>query len=150
MREALRRLRSRRSSPTAANRVNPPQQCPPAKEVAGAELWMEAGPFRAAGRRVVEQAVRHCMDVATGSRPVNAVVPAAVKQGILCRRMPEAPQSPHGVLADVWALLEKFPLGNGHPRCFAWIVGGMPPVAELMETAVNTYGAWSAATSLCG
>ena len=112
--------------------------------MAAPELWMGEEEVQEIGAATARRALQHCVDVASGKPPVNAVIPDVFKQYVLAHRFHEDGKSPEAVLKDVWELL-KYPLGNGHPRCFGWIVGGMPPVAlqaEFLAHAVNTYGAF--------
>lgn len=79
--------------------------------------WAEA---RRLGHEVIDRAVRHLAEVR--DRPVWQDMPDEVRQGFTAP-VPTGPTPLDEVLAEVQQKVMPYPMGNIHPRFWAWFMG---------------------------
>ena len=112
----------------------------PSADRRSAALAMDAGTFKAIGRRLVDQIADLAASVP--QRPVTADrSPATVRAALgLGRPLPEHGANPDGLVADVAPVLFDQSLFNAHPRFFGYITAPPAPIgvlADLLASALN-------------
>ncbi len=98
------------------------------------ENWDE---MRALAHRMVDDAVDYIQHVA--ERPVWQPVPAATRQR-LQSPAPRAPEKPELVYADFKRDILPYPMGNIHPRFWAWYMGSgtfMGAMGDFLAAIMN-------------
>jgi glutamate/tyrosine decarboxylase-like PLP-dependent enzyme len=86
------------------------------------------GEFRALAHRAVDEAIDQLASVRT--RPVWQPMPDALLDEFR-RPLPREPQSPESVYEDFKRCVVPYPMGNTHPRFWAWYMGAGTPVGAL-------------------
>lgn len=88
--------------------------------------WMSAeAEFRRLGYQVVDAIAAHLSGIA--DRPVFRPFPAELAAGLALAELPAAGTAAGPLLAEAGQLALGYPLGNGHPRFWAWV--NSPPHA---------------------
>lgn len=106
----------------------------PPYETLDPENWDE---MRTLAHRMVDDAVDYLQHV--GDRPVWQPVPAEVKQR-LKQPAPQDPQAPQQVYEDFKRDILPYPMGNIHPRFWAWYMGNgtlMGALGDFMAAVMN-------------
>jgi aromatic-L-amino-acid decarboxylase len=82
------------------------------------EAWT-ADEIRRVGREVVDLIADHLAGVA--ERPLARPVPRPVAASLSTTALPRAATAPDRMVAEVRDLVFPYPLGNNHPRFWAWV-----------------------------
>lgn len=110
------------------------------REVAAAEETLDPSDWtalRTLGHRMVDEMLDYLQNVR--ERPAWQPIPDQVKKA-LAAPMPLEPTSPDAVYEEFRRLVLPYPLGNIHPRFWAWVIGTGTPtgaLAEMLATTMN-------------
>lgn len=88
------------------------------------------GRARALAHRMIDDAIDHLAGLRDG--PAWREMPAEVRRA-LADPLPDQPQSPEVVYDDFLRLVRPYPMGNVHPRFFAWYMGGSNLTGALAD-----------------
>ncbi|MEX2648033.1 MAG: pyridoxal-dependent decarboxylase [Alphaproteobacteria bacterium] len=88
------------------------------------------------GARVVGLIADH-LDHIDG-RPVNRPVPLALKRKLLALELADEGADPADVIAFLGENVLPWPMGNGHPRFYAWVNSPPAPIAILADALAMT------------
>ncbi|SDK31536.1 pyridoxal phosphate-dependent decarboxylase family protein [Streptomyces indicus] len=105
---------------------------------AGSGLEIPQEELRALLRRSADWAADHLAAVPEG--PVRPHFPEEQARLLESGALDEAPRSPEAVVDDILDLIAPYPLGNGHPAFFGWVISPPAPIgiaADLIASAVN-------------
>ena len=94
-------------------------------------LSMSPAHFRAFGHAAVELAARYLET--RRERPVFQPMPARVRQLLLRQALPESGQPVEALLAFYERNILPYPMGNDHPRFYAWVNSGPAPIGVLAD-----------------
>ncbi|HUG47420.1 MAG TPA: aminotransferase class V-fold PLP-dependent enzyme [Candidatus Limnocylindria bacterium] len=112
---------------------------PSSAESAGEMVW-SSDDVRRVGRQVVELIAGQLEQATDG--PVFRPYPQALAEVLAAEGIPRQGSEPDAVLDDFSRLVGPYPLGNGHPRFWAWVCS--PPAvmavfAEALAAAMNPH-----------
>lgn len=85
---------------------------------------------RALAHRMIDEAIDHLQGVR--DRPAWREMPPDVRRA-LAQPLPEAPQTAEAVYDDFLRLVRPYPMGNVHPRFFAWYMGSSNLTGALAD-----------------
>src|SRR5687767_1415334 len=100
---------------------------PPVEETLDPADWQE---FRALGHRMLDDMLEWLEHVR--ERPTWQPVPDSVRAA-LRRPLPRAPEGAERAYADFRTHVLPYPMGNVHPRFWAWVMGTGTPLGVLAE-----------------
>jgi glutamate/tyrosine decarboxylase-like PLP-dependent enzyme len=86
--------------------------------------------MRALGHRMVDDAMNYLETVR--DRPLWQPIPAAAKT-FFKQPLPQKPQAAEGAYRDFLDYVLPHPMGNIHPRFWAWVIGTGTPLGALAE-----------------
>ena len=90
------------------------------------------------GYKVVDLIAEHLTTLP--DRPVFRPVPPAFSEWFLQSSMPQAGESADSILQEFAERIEPYPMGNGHPRFYAWVNSPPTPVgifADALAAAMD-------------
>ncbi len=102
-------------------------------------LAIDAPAFRELGHRVVDMITEYFAGVR--ERPVTRPLQPVQERHLSEQRMPEEGAAPDAIIDFIASHVLPHPMGNCHPRFFAWIVGAPSPIGVLsnaLATAINS------------
>jgi aromatic-L-amino-acid/L-tryptophan decarboxylase len=106
--------------PAVTDRTTPPESLDP-------QDWDQA---RTLAHRMIDDAIDHLQGLR--DRAPWREMPAEVRAS-LGQRLPDRPQSAEAVYQDFLHLVRPYPMGNIHPRFFAWYMGGSNLTGALAD-----------------
>lgn len=97
---------------------------------------LDRAAFEALGARVIALAADHLEGIA--DRPVNRMLPRKLRRRLLDLELPEQGQDPRAIIDFIGAEVLPWPMGNGHPRFYAWVNSPPAPIAVLADALAMT------------
>ncbi|MGH6718009.1 MAG: pyridoxal phosphate-dependent decarboxylase family protein [Alphaproteobacteria bacterium] len=97
---------------------------------------LDRATFEALGARMIGLAADHLDGIP--DRPVNRPLPPELRRRLLNLELPEDGQDPRAVIDFIGAEVLPWPMGNGHPRFYAWVNSPPAPIAVLADALAMT------------
>ena len=97
---------------------------------------LDRATFEALGARTIALAADHLETIE--DRPVNRALPLELRRRLLGLELAEEGQDPRAIIDFVGATILPWPMGNGHPRFYAWVNSPPAPIAVLADALAMT------------
>lgn len=97
---------------------------------------LDRATFEALGARALDFIADHLDQI--DARPVNRPLPRDLRQQLLEQALPEAGEDPAAILDFLGTTVMPWPMGNGHPRFYAWVNSPPAPLAILADAMAMT------------